>query len=262
MAQPFGISPRILIIEDRDQMAVEYLRALADAGYDARRARDGTEALRAAVLFGPHLIATRTGLPGRFDGRSLVSVLRAQRCRAKIVLRGDPHNEPEALLAMDAGADAWIGEEVGAQLFVRCVQSLLFPPCEGPARLTGIFRYAGFVIRLAHHPALSRIELDTGAAVRLSDKQVQLLGRLLQRPGEWVTQDELARSGWGLPLLDDTRHNLVVSAVYHLRRKLVEAAGAGGESIIRRQAGRYSIALPESVEGGAAAEGSLSLDSG
>lgn len=93
------------------------------------------------------------------------------------------------------------------------------------------FRRRAQVIELGGHRLVLQgrlVELD-GDVLALSDREFDVLAKLVERPGSIVSKADLARSVWGGT---DSAHNAEV-AVARLRRRLAES-GIEIETIIRR----------------------------
>src|SRR3954452_23681049 len=73
----YGRAPRVLVVEDDDDIAQVLQRSLRMEGYDVRLAGDGVAALDQAHAFLPDLLVLDLGLP-RLDGSDGARDLRAR----------------------------------------------------------------------------------------------------------------------------------------------------------------------------------------
>lgn len=80
-----------------------------------------------------------------------------------------------------------------------------------------------------------------GEAVRLTDKETQILARLAAAIGRVVPRETLLAEVWGYGAAIAT--HTIETHVYRLRRKLARAA-AGGAGLIRAEDGGYRLAAP------------------
>ena len=108
-------SPSVLVVEDDPGLATQLVRGLAGGGYRVDHVTTGLEALAAG---GPDVVLLDLGLPD-LDGVTVCRQLRERSAAAIIVVtaRGE---EPERVLALDAGADDYLVKPFGlAELLAR-----------------------------------------------------------------------------------------------------------------------------------------------
>src|SRR3954454_5013424 len=72
----FGRNPRVLVVEDDEEIAGVLQRSLRMEGYDVRVSGDGESALTDARSFVPDLVVLDLGLP-KLDGMEIARRLRA-----------------------------------------------------------------------------------------------------------------------------------------------------------------------------------------
>jgi DNA-binding response OmpR family regulator len=124
--------------------------------------------------------------------------------------------ESERVEGLDAGADDYLVKPFGADELMARIRAVFRRTTAGPSRRT----------RYVH----GNLELDDetqkvtvgGEPVPLSRREYEILRMLLERPGDVVTRDELARSLWGLPA-NKARKSIDVHMTW-LRRKLGDAS--------------------------------------
>src|ERR1700751_5878901 len=73
----FSRAPRVLVIEDDEDIAQALQRSLRMEGYEVRAAGDGNAALEHGRAFAPDLVILDLGLPG-LDGLEVARALRAE----------------------------------------------------------------------------------------------------------------------------------------------------------------------------------------
>src|SRR3954447_14724243 len=71
----FGRAPRVLVVEDDEEIAQVLQRSLRLEGYDVKLAGDGVRALEEAHAFLPDIVVLDLGLP-RLDGIDVAKRLR------------------------------------------------------------------------------------------------------------------------------------------------------------------------------------------
>jgi DNA-binding response OmpR family regulator len=121
--------PRILIVDDDPDM-VELLRCgLTDAGYSAREAGTGKEALQRAKRSLPDLVVLDLLLPD-MNGFSVCQQLRQNPATAAIpilMITVLPGQFPR-LVGVEAGANAYLNKPFRMEDLVSCVGDLLRQP--------------------------------------------------------------------------------------------------------------------------------------
>jgi nitrogen regulation protein NR(I) len=95
--------PRILLVEDDEQIVTALTRVLADEGYDVTHAQDGTKGLLLATTDSCDLVITDFKLPG-VSGMELVQNLREARPRLPVILMTAHGTTDTAIEATKLGA--------------------------------------------------------------------------------------------------------------------------------------------------------------
>ena len=211
----FGRSPRVLVVEDDDEIAQVLQRSLRLEDYEVRVAGDGVKALEEAHAFLPDLVILDLGLP-RLDGIEV-----AKRLRERDVT---PIHMLTARDAVDARVE---GLDTGADDYL--VKP--FDVGELQARLRALVRRA--VTHDGEPEALSfgelRLDPDRHGVVvgdglvELTRTEFQLLELLLLNPRRVLTHDVIYQRVWGYDFGPES--NALRVYVGYLRRKL-EDAGA------------------------------------
>src|ERR1700689_354732 len=73
----FSRSPRVLVVEDDENIAQALQRSLRMEGYDVRTSPDGEDALEQGRSFAPDLVILDLGLP-KLDGVEVAKALRGE----------------------------------------------------------------------------------------------------------------------------------------------------------------------------------------
>ncbi|HZC39032.1 MAG TPA: response regulator transcription factor [Streptosporangiaceae bacterium] len=195
---------RVLVVEDDPGIAAQLVRGLVRAGYAAGQVATGREAL---AWIAPDVVLLDLGLPDT-DGIEVCRELRARSGVAIIVVtaRGE---EPERVLALDAGADDYLVKPFG-------LAELL-------ARIRAVLRRVRPGDELLRHGPLQvdvrtmRVSVD-GREVALTPKEFGILECLAADPGRVVTRQEILESAWDAHWYGPTKVLDVHMAA--LRRKL------------------------------------------
>jgi two-component system, OmpR family, KDP operon response regulator KdpE len=200
--------PRILVVDDEEQILRALRTSLRAAGYEVETANTAESALVAAAMRPPEAIILDLVLPDG-TGTDVARELRTWSASPVIVLSavGD---EREKVAAFDAGADDYVTKPVG-------IDELL-------ARLRAVLRRAG----PSADPVLviGDLEVDVekrdvrmrGKSVHLTPHEFDLLRHLARNEGKLLTHPMILREVWGPGYGDAT--NILHVNVSQLRRKL------------------------------------------
>jgi two-component system KDP operon response regulator KdpE len=201
-------SPRVLVVDDEQQILRALRTSLRAAGYEVDTADTAEGALAAAAMRPPEAVILDLVLPDG-SGTDVARELRTWSSAPVIVLSavGD---ESEKVAALDAGADDYVTKPVG-------IDELL-------ARLRAQLRRAG----PAGEPVVTvgDIEVDlerrevrvAGRPVHLTPHEFDFLRYLARNQGKLLTHRMILQEVWG-PGYADAKNILHVN-VSQLRRKL------------------------------------------
>lgn len=120
------MSPRVLVVDPDEALVNAVTRALAEAGYEPMRARDGLEALTALKKVRPELVITEFVLP-RLEGGDLARALKARPETTDIpVIFVSEKTDPEALNeAKSLGAKKFLAKPFDIDFLVKTVRRTL-----------------------------------------------------------------------------------------------------------------------------------------
>src|SRR2546430_15530128 len=102
----FSRAPRVLVVEDDEDIAQALQRSLRMEGYEVRSACDGHAALEQGRSFAPDLVILDLGLPG-LDGLDVARSLRADDDVPILILTARDALEAR-VEGLDAGADDYL----------------------------------------------------------------------------------------------------------------------------------------------------------
>lgn len=200
--------PRILVVEDEEQLSRMLRATLIQAGYAVTLARTGSEALKALIVqtFGAILIDL--GLPD-MDGKEVIAQARAI-SRAPMLVISARGSEKEKIAALDLGASDYVAKpfDVG-ELLARIRAALR----DRPESLGDGATKGGLKIDVA-----SRRAIVDGVSVRLSRKETEFLQLLGEARGEVVSHDKIVETVWGRA--SDADHMNVRVLAWQVRRKI------------------------------------------
>jgi len=216
-ALPRSGSPKVLVVEDDPGIASQLVRGLSRSGYEVDHVTTGGDALSCAD---PDVVLLDLGLPDR-DGVDICRELRQRSAVAIIVVtaRGE---EPERVLALDAGADDYLVKPFGLaelQARIRAVMRRVYPG-------DGVLRHGELAIDVR-----ARKVTVAGREVALTPKEFDILECLAAEPGRVVSRQEILDCAWDAHGYGPTK--VLDVHVAALRRKLgdpglIEAAYGRG----------------------------------
>jgi DNA-binding response OmpR family regulator len=195
----------VLVVEDDQDLATQLARGLRRGGYTVEHVTTGQEAMAQPE---PDVVLLDLGLPDA-DGVTVCRRLRERSDVAIIVVtaRGE---EPERVLALDAGADDYLVKPFGLAELLARIRAVL-------RRST---RSDGEVLR--HGPLLvdsrARQVSVSGRDVALTPKEFDILECLASDPGRVMSRQEILDSAWDAHWYGPTK--VLDVHVAALRRKL------------------------------------------
>lgn len=204
------MSQRILVVDDEPSIRKIVRHALTDAGFDVLTADDGDSALSLVGTEKLDLVVLDLMLPG-IDGLEVCKRIRAQHATPIIILsaRGE---ELDRILGLELGADDYVPKP--------------FSPRELVARVKANLRRADLDNERGATLRFGEIELDpvahtvtkSGAPVRLTKSEFEILHKLAGSPRRVFTREELMNHLWDGSFFGDLRS--VDVHVRHLRQKI------------------------------------------
>jgi two-component system, OmpR family, response regulator MprA len=208
-----GREPRVLVVEDDDEIAQTLQRSLRLDGYEVRIAGDGQAALDQAAAYHPDLVILDLGLP-KLDGIEVARRLRAADDVPILMLTARDALEAR-VEGLDSGADDYLVKPFERQELLARLRALLRRrPPRGSASLT--------VGDLSLNPDTHEVQ-RAERAVELTQREFELLEYLMRNERIVVPRQRLLEEVWGYDPFATT--NTIEVFVSNLRRKLE----AGGE---------------------------------
>lgn len=203
-----GAGHRVLVVEDDESIASALVRGLGRAGYQVEAVGTAAEALAADRSRPSDVVLLDLGLPDG-DGLEVCRSLRERGDMALVVVtaRGE---EPERVLALDAGADDYLVKPFGyAELLAR-IRAVLRRRQPSSRE---VVRHGRLMLDLRAH----RVSVD-GREVSLTPKEFDILECLAADPGRVVTRQEIMERAWDAHWYGPTK--VIDVHVVALRRKL------------------------------------------
>ena len=222
--------PRVLVVDDEQQILRALRVILRDAGFEALPASTAEEALDLAATRRPDAAIVDLVLPD-FDGVELCRRLREWSAMPLIVLSA-VGEEDAKVRALAAGADDYVTKPFGPRELVARLQANLRRIAPEPEE--ALIRVEGLEVDLARRT----VGVD-GEEVHLTPTEFDLLRLLIRNRGRLMTHRDLLLSVWGPGYGEDTQ--VLRAHIANLRRKIEPA---GGRRYIRTDPGvGYRFAL-------------------
>jgi two-component system KDP operon response regulator KdpE len=206
--------PRVLVVDDEQQILRALRTSLRGAGYEVDTADTAEGALAAAAMRPPDAFILDLVLP---DG-SGIDVCRELRTwtSAPVIVLSAVGEEREKVAALDAGADDYVTKPVGIDELLARLRAVLrrTAPAGDPVIALG-----GLVVDLE-----KRAVTVMGNDVHLTPHEFELLRVLALNSGKLMTHRALLQEVWGPGYADDVA--TLRTNIARLRRK-IEPEGPG-----------------------------------
>ena len=209
-ARPTATGPVVLVIEDEPPIRRFLRPSLASQGYRVVEAETGEDGLIQAATRQPDLVVLDLGLPD-LDGIEVIRRLR-EWATVPIIVLSARGGEPDKVAALDAGADDYVAKPFGMDELLARLRAAVRRTAVADEEATIVTEH--FTVDLA----AKRVLDASGAALRLTPTEWQLLEALARHRNKLVTQRQLLLDVWGPDCGDVTSYLRVYMA--HLRRKL------------------------------------------
>jgi DNA-binding response OmpR family regulator len=213
--------PRVLVVEDDEDMLYVLRHNLESESLAVLTARDGEAGLAVARANRPDLIVLDVMLP-RLDGFRVLRALRVEGHDVPVLLLTARSSEPEKVYGFRAGADDYVTKPFGLQELLARIEALLRRSAKWRERATdapSLVRFGDVEVHVD-----GRVVRRAGREVGLSPRAFELLLALYRRRDGVAARQDLMREVWGYA--DGATSRTLDAHVPELRRKL-EGRGVG-----------------------------------
>ncbi len=201
---------RALVIDDEPAILRFLKPALEANDYVVTSATTLAEALKRVAGEPPDVVVLDLGLPDG-DGKDLIQQVR-QWSNVPIVVLSARDREAEKIEALDLGADDFVNKPFGVGELMARLRTALRHRRQGQGESAVV--------------AVGDIEIDSvrrrvtrsGAEVKLTPREFELLACLAKHPGRVLTHRQLLTAVWGPAQAAETQYLRVY--VGHLRQKM------------------------------------------
>jgi two-component system, OmpR family, KDP operon response regulator KdpE len=201
---------RVLVIDDEAALLRALRINLVAREYTVSTASDGASGLAAMARDHPDVVIVDLGLPD-MDGTDVIRGIRGW-SSAPIIVLSARGQETQKVEALDAGADDYVTKPFGMNELLARLRAAARRAT--PGRDEPVVDTVDFTVDLA----AKRVTLRSGAQVRLTPTEWQLLEMLARHRGRLVTGRQLLQEVWGPNYETETHYLRVYMA--QLRRKL------------------------------------------
>jgi two-component system OmpR family response regulator len=207
------VKPRVLVVDDEENISFLVESALQLDGIETARAGDGFGALAAVKSFRPHAIVLDVMMPG-IDGFEVLRRLRSDGDATPVVFLTARDGVDDRVRGLTSGGDDYVVKPFAiAELLARVRLALRHSGAASPSSVL----------------ALADLELDqeahrvtrSGQVVTLSPTEYKLLRYLLLNSGRVVSRAQILDHVWSYDFDGDS--SVVETYMSYLRRKLDHA---------------------------------------
>jgi DNA-binding response OmpR family regulator len=202
--------PRILVVDDDEDIRTLLRELLGRAGYRVEEAADGRAALRQLFETPPSLVLLDVNMP-EMDGYQTLERIR-DLSDVPVIMVTARTQELERVRGLASGADDYVSKPFGRQELLARVQALL-RRTGGKVEVTEAYR-DGFVE--IDYP--QRRVVVGEREVQLTPLEFKLLSAFVAHPNQVLSRDQLLELVWGDPY--GVSGDQVKLYVGYLRRKL------------------------------------------
>ena len=201
--------PRILVVEDDENIARGLEHNLRAEGFDVTRARRGPTALDLAARLNPDLITLDVMLPG-MSGIDVCRELRRRGVRAPVIMLTARAGEVDKVLGLEIGADDYVTKPFSVRELIARIRARLRRDESG---MSGTVEFGHVIVDLERH-----IVTKAGGRLDLTAKELDILQLLVRNRGGVVSRQRLIEEVWGGD--SSVASRTIDTHVMNLRRKV------------------------------------------
>ena len=209
----YAIAPKILVVDD-DQDIVEILRYnLSLNGYDVKSAVNGKEAIKKAKLFIPDIILLDVMMPV-MDGIEACSKIKIipSLTNTIIIFLSARSEEFTQITAFDAGGDDYISKPVKPKILLKKIESIL-KRLKSDKNKNLIIELDNITINKEEYKVVK-----DGKDIILPKKEFELFFLLALKPAKVFTREEIMNKVWGSNII--VGHRTIDVHIRKLREKI------------------------------------------
>lgn len=224
------VKPRILVVEDDDDVRLIVRATIERAGLEVVEARDGREALRRFYEHSPRAVVLDIRMPG-LDGWQVLERIR-ELSDVPILILSANDSELDKVRGLRQGADDYLTKPFGRQELVARIEALLR---RSDDRGEADEILADDVIEIDLPRRQVRV---LGSEVALTPTEFRLLVAFARNPDRVLSREQLIAAIWGSSHARSPEQLKLY--VGYVRRKLGDAAGVNPIETVRGFGYRYA----------------------
>jgi DNA-binding response OmpR family regulator len=203
----------ILVVDDDEPLRDMLTRSFEREGHRVTAVPDGAQALARAAEQDFDVVLLDVALGAGPAGHDVARALRARRAVVPIIMLTALDSEADVVQGLEAGADDYVTKPFGLAELRSRIRAVL-RRAQGRV-VEGVVSVGPVTI-----DQRARQVTVTGAPVRVTFSEFEVLSCLMERPGKLFTRQELLRAIWGDSAYRDPR--AIDVHIRHLREKLEE----------------------------------------
>ena len=189
--------PRLLLVEDEENLGEALAYQLEREGFQVDRVTDGAEALDRYKSSGADLVLLDLMLPG-MSGEDLCREIR-RASNVPIIMLTARDTDVDKIVGLELGADDYVTKPFNTRELIARVRAVL-RRTEGEKEKHAALEGGGVRLDADRFEVVIR-----GEEVHLPRKEFELLEILMENAGRVLTRDTLIDQVWGADYFGDTR---------------------------------------------------------
>ncbi len=190
--------PRVLLVEDEENLGEALAYQLSREGFDVDRATDGRVALDRFKTQGADLVLLDLMLPG-LAGEDVCKEIR-RNSDVPIIMLTARDDDVDKIIGLELGADDYVTKPFNTRELMARIKAVLRRAAREPSAPGRVLEGAGIRLDPERFEATVR-----GEAVHLPRKEFELLELLMENAGRVLTRETLIDEVWGPDYFGDTR---------------------------------------------------------
>ena len=205
-------SPRILLVDDDDSLAILLGGRLRREGYDVRTCADAAQAEQVLKSHSFDVILLDVMLPD-WSGFDFCAALRDRNIHIPVLMLSARCSVTDRVAGLRIGADDYLAKPFEVQELLARIEALRRRAGRDDSSGTAPFHFGDVWVNFD-----SQSVFRAGQRVELSRREFEMLCHLIRNRGRVILRDELLQVVWGYSALPYTR--TVDVHMWQLRRKL------------------------------------------